>query len=99
MYANVSAKSSSTRMNNRSGATGNIVLKSAPTLISLVFKLGFVYLGFKRKAKKAGKIFQKELIANGIDKETAKLLTDEYLQSAHILHGFDFSQMVKDKDF
>jgi hypothetical protein len=83
-------------MSSKSGTTGNIVIKSAPSLVSLVFKLGFVYLGFKRKAKKAGKIFQKELIANGIDKETAKLLTEEYLRSAHILHGFDFSQMVKD---
>lgn len=81
---------------DRSGSKGNIVLKSAPTMISLVIKLGFVYLGFKRKAKKAGKIFQKELIANGINKETAKLLTDEYLQGAHILHGFDFSQLVRD---
>ena len=73
-----------------------IVFKTAPRLIPLAVKLGFVYLGFKRKAKKAGKIFEKELIVNGIDKNTAKLLTEEYMKTSHFLRGFDFSHMVKE---
>ncbi len=74
-----------------------IAFKTAPHIIPLAFKLGLVYLGFKRKAKKAGKIFKKELISNGIDKNTAKLLTEEYLKTSHFLRGFDFSHMVKGK--
>lgn len=79
-----------------SRVASGLALQTVPKLIPLVFKLGFVYLRFKRKAKKAGKIFNKELIANGIDKETAKLLTDEYMKGAHIMRGFDFSNMVRE---
>ena len=66
-------------------------------MIPLVFKLGIVYLRFKRKAKRAGKVFQKELIKNGIDKETAKLLTEDYLRSSRVLRQFDFSDMMSEK--
>ena len=66
-----------------------------PRLVPLAIKLGFVYLSFKRKAKKAGKIFKKELLAGGIDKKEAKLLTEEYLKTSHFLRGFDFSDLAK----
>jgi hypothetical protein len=69
-------------------------LSILPRFIPLVIKLGFVYLSFKRKAKKAGKIFKKELIACGLDKETAERLTKEYLKGSHILRGFDFSDLA-----
>jgi hypothetical protein len=65
----------------------------------LVFKLGFVYFRFKRNAKKAGKTFEKEMVSNGIDKSTAKLLKEEYLKSSHIFRQFDYSNMFKEKEF
>ena len=68
-----------------------------PSMIPLVFKLGIVYLRFKRKAKRAGKAFKKELIKNGIDKETAKLLTEDYLRSSRVLRQFDFSDLMSEK--
>jgi hypothetical protein len=73
-----------------------IAFKVFPRFIPLAIKLGFVYLSFKRKAKKAGKVFKKELIAGGIDKKTAELLTEDYLKTSHFLRQFDFSDMVKD---
>jgi hypothetical protein len=65
-----------------------------PSLLPLVFKLGTTYLRFKKDAQKAGKIFQKELRANGIDKETAQEMTEIYLNSSRILKAFDFSDLV-----
>lgn len=66
-----------------------------PRLIPLAIKLGFVYLSFKRKAKKAGKVFKKELLAGGMEKREAELLTEEYLKTSHFLRGFDFSDLAK----
>jgi hypothetical protein len=65
-----------------------------PSLIPLVFKLGRTYLRFKKDAQKAGKIFKKQLVANGIDKRTAEEMTEIYLNSSRILRYFDFSEMV-----
>ena len=65
-----------------------------PSLLPLVFKLGKTYLRFKKDAQKAGKIFEKELRANGINKETARAMTDVYLSSSRILRTFDFSDLV-----
>jgi hypothetical protein len=69
--------------------------KLLPSLFPLVLKLGKVYLRFKKDAQKAGKIFEKELRANGIDKETAKAMTEIYLNSSRILSAFDYSEMVR----
>lgn len=74
----------------------DIAFKTIPRLIPLIMKLGVFYLSFKRKAKKAGKIFEKELVANGIDRATARLLTEEYLKTSHFLRQFDFSHMVRE---
>jgi len=54
------------------------------------------YLRFKRKAKKAGKVFQGELEASGMDPQLASALTEEYLKSSHLLRNmglFDFNGM------
>ena len=61
-----------------------------PSLPSLIFRLGGVFLKFKREAKKGGKIFQKELISQGLDATTAAALTDMYLESSSITHYVDF---------
>ena len=79
----------------RRATTGQVVFAGVTGSIPLMVKLGFVYLGFKRKAKKAAKIFEKELIANGIDKNTAKLLTEEYMKGSHFLRQFDFSNLAR----
>ena len=60
-----------------------------------MIKLGFVYLRFKRKAKKAGKIFKKELIAAGLDKDFVKELTDDYLKTSHFLTNFNLSRLMR----
>ena len=65
-----------------------------PSLLPLIFKLGKTYLRFKKDAQKAAHIFEKELCANGIDKVTAKEMTEVYLSSSRILSAFDFSDMI-----
>ena len=75
--------------------TGQVVFAGVTSSIPLIVKLGFVYLGFKRRAKKAGKVFKQELIANGINEEVAARLTEEYLKGSHFLSQFDFSNVAK----
>ena len=91
--------SKSKRTSNQDLRGAEIAFKAMPRFIPLAIKLGFVYLGFKRKVKKAGKAFQNELLANGIDKETAKLLTEEYLKGSHFFKRFRFSQMGRNSDW
>jgi hypothetical protein len=61
-----------------------------PSLPSLIFRFGGVLLKFKREAKKGGKIFQKELISQGLDATTAAAFTDMYLESSSLTHYVDF---------
>lgn len=65
-----------------------------PSLLPLMLKLGRTYLKFKKEAQRASRIFEKELRANGIDKYTAKAMTELYLESSHVLSAFDFSGSV-----
>jgi len=55
-----------------------------PSMPSLLIRLSGTFLRLKRRANKAGRIFNKELRKQGIDKETAKELTEIYLQSSHV---------------
>ncbi len=55
-----------------------------PSPPSLMFKLGSIFLRFKREAKKRGQTFQKELINQGLDEITAAQLTEIYLESSNI---------------
>ena len=66
-----------------------------PSLIPLMLRLGKTYLKFKKDAQRAGKIFEKQLRTNGLDKTTAKAMTEIYLNSSKILSFFDFSEMVR----
>ena len=62
-----------------------------PLLPSLMFRLTGTFLRFKGEANKAGRVFKKELINQGIDKETADELTEIYLESSHLrkyIQGF-----------
>jgi hypothetical protein len=55
-----------------------------PALPSLIFRLGRTFLKFKRNTKTAGKVFKKELIKQGFNKETAEGLTKIYLEGSDI---------------
>jgi hypothetical protein len=56
-----------------------------PSFPSLMFRLGGTFLRFKRDAKKAGKIFRKELIKQGFDKKIATNLTNSYLEGSNLI--------------
>ena len=55
-----------------------------PHLPGLMFRLGGTFLRMKSQANKAGKVFKKELINQGINKEAAEELTKTYLETSHI---------------
>jgi hypothetical protein len=82
--------------NNKTGAREGIRFAGAllPSLLPLILRLGKTYLKFKKDAQKAARIFEKELRANGIDKRTAREMTEIYLRSSKILSAFDFSSMI-----
>ena len=60
-------------------------MKAVGMLISslpyLIIRFGAIYLGYKRKSKKAGKIFKKTLLKEGIDRRTADKLTNNFTQT------------------
>ena len=55
-----------------------------PSMPSLMFKFTGTFLRFKSQANKAGRVFNKELVKQGIDRDTAKELTDIYMESSHL---------------
>jgi len=59
-----------------------------PSLPRLILRCTGTFLRFKRDAKKAGKAFKKELINQGIDKETATELTDIYMEGSDLFKVF-----------
>lgn len=61
-----------------------------PSLPSLMFRFGGTFLRFKREAKKGGRIFQKELIKQGLDKATAAELTEIYLEGGNLLQYMQY---------
>ena len=60
-----------------------------PLIPSLMFRLTGTFLRFKRDANKAGKIFKKELVNQGLDRETAKLFTKEYVEGSNLMKLFN----------
>ena len=62
----------------RSKESGEIVLAVAATAPSMVLRLGISYLRYKLRAKDAGKVFFRSLVANGIPEREARELADEY---------------------
>jgi hypothetical protein len=53
-----------------------------PLLPSLILRFGGEFIRFKSKAHKAGRIFQDELLQQGLDKPTAERLTAFYLEGS-----------------
>jgi len=68
------------------GAEGGLRLFGSllPYLPSLIFRTGRSLLRLKRDAKKAGRIFERELVNQGIDEDTAANLAEMYLQPSNI---------------
>ena len=64
-----------------------IILPSFPYLM---LKFGGLFLRFKREAKKGGRIFQKELMNQGLDKSTAAELTEIYLEGSNLLRCIQY---------
>jgi len=56
-----------------------------PSLPRLILRCGGTFLRFRRDAKKAGKVFRKELIEQGLDKQTATSLTDIYMEGSDLI--------------
>ena len=59
-----------------------------PSLPRIILRCAGTFLRFKRDARKAGKVFKKELIDQGIDKETATELTAFYLEGSDLIKMF-----------
>lgn len=54
----------------------------------ILMRSGFAWLSFKKQAQKGGKTFQRELVSQGLDKETAKLFTKEYVEGSNLMKIF-----------
>jgi hypothetical protein len=57
---------------------GSLILMSP----SLIFRFGIEAFRFKSKAHRAGRIFRKELLQQGLDQKTAQQLTGYYLEGS-----------------
>ncbi len=62
--------------NKEAGEAMLVVAATAPTLL---LRLGISYLRYKRQAKRAGKVFFRSLLANGVPEKEARDLADEYM--------------------
>ena len=51
----------------------------------VILKSGTAWLSFKRQANKGSKIFHKELLKQDVDKQTAKLFTEQYIEGSNLL--------------
>ena len=51
----------------------------------LLLKSGTAWLTFKRRVKKGGRTFQKELLKQGLDKEIATQFTNQYTSGSNLI--------------
>jgi hypothetical protein len=51
----------------------------------ILLKSGTAWLSFKRQAKKGSNAFYKELLRQGLDKQTAKLFAQQYVEGSNIM--------------
>ena len=70
-----------------------------PSLIPFGFKLSMTYLSFKKRAQRAGKVFEKQLLESGIDRNTAKEITELYLDAGRLLHNLNIFSFSSFNDF
>lgn len=86
------------RKRNNRRKLGSLLFTIIPPAIPLMIRLGITYLRLSGKAKKAGKVFEKQLISNGISREEAKVLTDEYLKISNSIRRFDYMKKIMKSD-
>lgn len=60
------------------------VLTVAAFAPTIAIRVGISFLKLKRRAKKAGKRFYKELVRNGVPPQEARKLADEYTSMVSI---------------
>ena len=72
-------------MTGKNGRGDKIDMKVIGTLLIsfpiLTLKFIKIYLSYKIRCKKAGKIFKKELLRQGLNKKTASQLTENFAQT------------------
>jgi hypothetical protein len=62
-----------------------LIARIMANLPVIILKSGTAWLSFKLQAKKGNKIFHKELLNQGIDEETAKLFTQQYIDGSNLI--------------
>ena len=75
-------------MNNQSSDPVRIMAYVMSNMPMILMRSGFAWLSFKKQAQKGGKTFQKELVNQGLDKETAKLFTQDYIEGSNLMKLF-----------
>jgi hypothetical protein len=55
-----------------------------PLLPSLILRFGGEFIRFKSNAQKGGRVFQDELLRQGLDETTATRLTAMYLEGSNL---------------
>jgi hypothetical protein len=55
-----------------------------PYIPTMLFRIPRTLLHIKKMAQRGGNVFQRELIAQGIDQETARKLTESYLETSNL---------------
>ena len=95
MSENALKRNTKRNRDQKNNGVGSTIFMILPRVLGLGFRLGLFYLGFKRKAKKAGKIFEKELIAGGMDKKMARKLKEDYMQTSHLFRNLRIANMDK----
>jgi hypothetical protein len=75
-------------MNTQSNDPVRIMAFIMANMPMILMRSGFAWLSFKKQAQKGAKTFQKELVNQGLDKETAKLFTKDYVESSNLVKLF-----------
>jgi hypothetical protein len=65
---------------------GQVVIAGIPVMVKLGFRLSIAYLRFKSKAKRAARVFERELLASGMAPDDVRKLTEMYLESSRLIH-------------
>ena len=73
------------RQKNNAHDPVQIMARIMTLLPYIILKSGTAWLSFKIQAKKGNKIFFKELINQGVDRETAKQFTQQYIDGSNLI--------------
>lgn len=68
------------------GKVGQVIIAGIPVMVKTGLRLSIAYLRFKGKAKRAARVFERELLAGGMDPDHVRELTEMYLESSRLVH-------------